>query len=111
VGFNRNGSWRFGAGKSDSTHHFFGNACTIAVFPIFRLLTDFDNSSQRSTLFAKSLLSVVCRRVYVLFVICVSLRIALFYYMSSRSQHSGVQQVLCCVLVLFVLCALWQWID
>ena len=26
--FNHNGSWRFGAVKSDSTHHFFGNACT-----------------------------------------------------------------------------------
>ena len=25
---NRNGSGRFGAVKSDSTHHFFGNACT-----------------------------------------------------------------------------------
>ena len=52
------------------------------------------------------MLPVVCRRIYVLFVVCVSLWIALFYYMSSRSQHSGVQQVLCCVLVLFVLCAL-----
>jgi uncharacterized membrane protein YqhA len=31
--------------KSDSTHHFFGNACSkvrvITVFPVFRLLTDF----------------------------------------------------------------------
>ena len=25
---NRNGSGRFGAVKSDSTHHFIGNACT-----------------------------------------------------------------------------------
>jgi hypothetical protein len=25
---NRNGSGRFGAVKSDSTHHFFGNTCT-----------------------------------------------------------------------------------
>jgi hypothetical protein len=43
--FNRNGSRRFGAVKSDSTYHFFGNACikvrAIAVFPVFRLLTDF----------------------------------------------------------------------
>jgi hypothetical protein len=26
--YNRNGSGRFGAVNSDSTHHFFGNACT-----------------------------------------------------------------------------------
>ena len=26
--FERNESWRFGALKSDSTHHFFRNACT-----------------------------------------------------------------------------------
>ena len=42
-----NRSGRFDAGKSYSTHHFSGNACTnsgpllIAVFPVFRLLTDF----------------------------------------------------------------------
>jgi hypothetical protein len=35
---------RFGALKSDSTHHFFRNACTKSGslrFPVFRLLTDF----------------------------------------------------------------------
>jgi hypothetical protein len=43
---NRNESGKFGALKSDSTHHFFRNACTksgrvITVFTVFRLLTDF----------------------------------------------------------------------
>ena len=41
---NRNESGRFGALKSDSTHHFFRNACTksvITIFTVFRLLTDF----------------------------------------------------------------------
>ena len=40
----RNESGRFGALKSDSTHHFFRNACTKSVslrFSVFRLLTDF----------------------------------------------------------------------
>jgi hypothetical protein len=42
--FERNESGRFGAIKSDSTHHFFRNACTKSGslrFPSFRLLTDF----------------------------------------------------------------------
>jgi hypothetical protein len=34
-------SGRFGALKSDSTHHFFRNARVITVFTVFRLLTDF----------------------------------------------------------------------
>ena len=38
-------SGRFGALKSDSTHHFFRNACTksgsLRFFTVFRLLTDF----------------------------------------------------------------------
>jgi hypothetical protein len=42
---NRNESGRFGALKSDSTHHFFINACTKSVslrfLTVFRLLTDF----------------------------------------------------------------------
>jgi hypothetical protein len=40
----RNESGRFGALKSDSTHHFFRNACTKSRslrFSVFRLLTDF----------------------------------------------------------------------
>jgi prepilin signal peptidase PulO-like enzyme (type II secretory pathway) len=40
----RNESGRFGALKSDSTHHFFRNACTKSGslrFSVFRLLTDF----------------------------------------------------------------------
>ena len=53
----RNESGRFGALKSDSTHHFYRNACTksgslrfsqfsacwliLSVFTVFRLLTDF----------------------------------------------------------------------
>ena len=46
VILNRNESGKFGALKSDSTHHFFRNACTksgrvITVFTVFRLLTDF----------------------------------------------------------------------
>ena len=45
LNFNRNGSGRFGAVKSDSTHNFFGNACTKSVplqfSPVFRLLNDF----------------------------------------------------------------------
>ena len=46
VILNRNKSGKFGALKSDSTHHFFRNACTksgrvITVFTVFRLLTDF----------------------------------------------------------------------
>ena len=39
YGDNRNERGRFGALKSDSSHHFFRNACT--VFTVFRLLTDF----------------------------------------------------------------------
>ena len=42
--FERNESGRFGALKSDSTHHFFRNACTKSGslrFSVFRLLTDF----------------------------------------------------------------------
>jgi hypothetical protein len=42
---NRNESGRFGALNSDSTHHFFRNACTksgsLRFFTVFRLLTDF----------------------------------------------------------------------
>ena len=41
---NRNESGRFGALKSDSTHHFFRNVCTKSGslrFSVFRLLTDF----------------------------------------------------------------------
>ena len=42
---NRNESGRFGALKSDSTHHFVRNACTKSVslrfLTVFRLLTDF----------------------------------------------------------------------
>jgi hypothetical protein len=38
---NRIESERFGALKSDSTHHFFRNACTKSVLTVFRLLTDF----------------------------------------------------------------------
>ena len=40
----RNERGRFGALKSDSTHHFFRNACTKSGslrFSVFRLLTDF----------------------------------------------------------------------
>jgi hypothetical protein len=40
----RNESGRFGTLKSDSTHHFFRNACTKSGslrFSVFRLLTDF----------------------------------------------------------------------
>ena len=40
----RNESGRFGALRSDSTHHFFRNACTKSGslrFSVFRLLTDF----------------------------------------------------------------------
>jgi hypothetical protein len=40
----RNESGRFGALKSDSTHHFFRNACIKSGslrFSVFRLLTDF----------------------------------------------------------------------
>ena len=42
--FERNESGRFGTLKSDSTHHFFRNACTKSGslrFSVFRLLTDF----------------------------------------------------------------------
>jgi hypothetical protein len=41
---NRNVGGRFGALKSDSTHHFFSNVCTKSGslrFSVFRLLTDF----------------------------------------------------------------------
>jgi hypothetical protein len=41
---NRNERGRFGALKSDSTHHFFRNACTKSgsfFFTVFRLLADF----------------------------------------------------------------------
>ena len=42
--FNRNGSGRFDAVKSDSTHHFLGNACTksgpLRFYQVLLLLTD-----------------------------------------------------------------------
>jgi hypothetical protein len=44
VTLNRNERARFGELKSDSTHHFFRNACTKSgslQFSVFRLLTDF----------------------------------------------------------------------
>ena len=44
IGLSRNESGRFGTLKSDSTHHFFRNACTKSGslrFSVFRLLTDF----------------------------------------------------------------------